>query len=204
MHNKNENGKKPTHDREDRTRFEMTREETRLDREGLERDRDGAYDMPDYDNFDYDNITAGKLHLIAPIPRVDPKNGKMVQYWADCLRNNGGRILELKEKGYVIRDPKTVPLSFRSFTQQWQMTDVIMVAGRHILMEAPEFHHKKMQRKKHEKNEKNIREIQSTHGQVIRDGEVMDYRDRDAGAFSKEVIATRNYGGEGEGLSFAD
>ena len=108
----------------------------------------------------------------------------------------------MRERGYTVRDPKTVPPSFHGFTEQWSGHDVIMVAGEHILMEIPEIHYLKLERKKFEENNQKLREIQSTHGQIVRDGVVQDVRDRNAGSFSKEIFVDR---GTSDGdVSFAD
>lgn len=188
-------------DSEDRGSFETTREPERTTREIEVRARDDFYDLPDLDNFDY-NADTRVLQLSAPPPRVDARWGKMRQHWVAFKHNNGHRIKQLSDRGYRVRRPETVPPSFQGFTEQWQGHDVIMVAGEHILMEIPETHYLKLQQVKFQENNKKLRDIQSTHGQIVRDGVVQDMRDRNAGSFSKEIIVDR--GTSGGDVSFAD
>lgn len=176
----------------------------RTDREVDTRVRDDFYDLPDFDNFDYQNFDSRKLSLNAPPPRVDERWGKMRQYWAAHQHNNGRRIQDLMEEGYRVRRPETVPASFKGLTEKWAMHDVIMVAGEHVLMEIPERHLLKMQRIKHEKNNQLIMDIKQSHGKVTRvdNGEVTELRDNNASRFHKTTDVARE--DEGGSIAFDD
>jgi hypothetical protein len=200
-------GRKPNtnilgNDTEERERFEFNREPDRSAHEIDTRERDDFYDLPEVDNFDYQAFDVRKLQLTAPSPRVDEKHGKMRQHWCAFKHNNGRRVQELMDRGYRVRRPTTVPASFQGFTEQWQMHDVIMVAGEHILMEIPEYHYNKLQRIKTEANNSIIRDIRTTHGQIVRDGEVQENRLSNVAKFSEEIVVNRN--NSGGDISFAD
>lgn len=190
-----------TDDDEIRGRLALNRDDTRLSREVDTRVRDDFYDLPDVDNFD-PSVNIGKLQLLAPPPRVDERHGKMRQHWVAHKHNNGHRIQQLMDIGYRVRHPNTVPPSFTHFTEQWQGKDVIMVAGDHILMETSEKNYLKIKKFKKDKNDQIMNDIRSTHGQVVRDGEVQDFRDKGAGSFTREVVI--NHDNSGGDVSFAD
>ncbi len=99
--------------------------------------------------------------------------------------------------GYRVRRPETVPTAFRGFTEQWEMKDVIMVAGEHILMEIPEVHYTKMQRAKHTSNNEIMRDIQDSHGKITRvdGGEVQEFKDNRATKFFSETQVAREDNG---------
>jgi len=186
---------------DNRSRHELNREPDRISRSVETRERDDFYDLPDVDMMD-GNLEIKKIQLMAPPPRIDERHGKMRQHWAAHKHNNGHRIQQLMEIGYRVRHPNTVPPSFKHFTESWQGKDVIMVAGDHILMETSEKNHLAIQRKKAEHNNALMNDIKKTHGQIVRDGEVLDTRDRNAGNFSQEVVVNRGYS-EGD-VSFAE
>lgn len=176
----------------------------RVDREVDKRARDDFYDLPDFDNFDYQNFDPRKLALSAPPARIDERWGKMRQYWAAHNHNNGRRIQDLMEEGYRVRRPETVPSSFKGLTEKWEMHDVIMVAGEHMLMEIPESHLLKMQRVKHDRNNQLIMDIKQSHGKVTRidNGEVQELRDNNASRFFKQQDVQRD--NEGGNIAFDD
>ncbi len=186
-----------TNESEDRSRFEFNKEPERTAREVDTRKRDDFYDLPDYDKFDYKNFDHRQLQLSAPPPRVDEKWGKMRQRWVAHKLSNGRRIQDLMSVGYRVRRPETVPTAFRGFTEQWEMKDVIMVAGEHILMEIPEVHYTKMQRAKHTSNNEIMRDIQDSHGKITRvdGGEVQEFKDNRATKFFSETQVAREDNG---------
>lgn len=196
----------PAVDYENRSRQTLNREgdEDRLSRDLDMRSRGNFYDVPEFDDFDYQSMDGRKLQLVAPPARVDPKHGKMHQRWVAFHNSNGFRVQEMREKGYTVRDPRTVPPSFKGFTEQWEGFDVIMVAGEHILMETPQFHHERLQRAKHENNVNKIRDIQNTHGQIVRDGLVIEQRDRVASFTEEHFVKASDYSNGGGDVSFAD
>lgn len=184
---------------ENRVRFEVNKEPERVAREVDTRKRDDFYDLPDFDNFDYKNFDPRQINLAAPPPRIDEKWGKMRQHWAAHKHSNGRRVQDLMSIGYRVRRPETVPTAFRSFTEQWEMKDVIMVAGEHVLMEIPESHWLKMQRTKHEKNVSAINDIKQSHGRIIRtDGnEIQEFRDTSVSRFYSETQVARDENSDG-------
>ena len=188
---------------ENRLRSAPTVEPERTAREVDTRKRDDFYDLPDYDNFDYKNFNTKQLNLSAPPPRIDEKWGKMRQHWAAYKHANGRRIQNMMESGYRVRRPDTVPHSFRGLTEQWEMRDVIMVAGEHVLMEIPEVHYLKMQRMKHESNNLIIRDIKNSNGDVARidaGGEIQQLKDNNASRFFRENQVVR--GDDGGSIAF--
>lgn len=163
--------------------------------------RDSIYEIPDMDNFDYKNFDGRKLSLSAPPPRTHEKHGKMRQHWVAFKHNNGRRVRELMDIGYNVRHPDTVPSSFKGLTEKWEMNDVIMVGGEHLLMEIPESRYIKLQRVKHEANNAIIKDIKNSHGKVTRvgDGEVQEFRDNTASRFYSATEVAKD---DGDSINF--
>lgn len=189
---------------EQRDRFEFNREPDRADRllDGRDvRERDDFYDHPDIDNFD-GTADIRALNLIAPPPRIDETHGPMRQYWAAYGRKKGRRIQELMSLGYRARHPNTVPLSFKSYTEKWESHDVIEVAGEHILMEISEKLLNQRNKRKRDANNAIINDIRQKHGQIIRDGQIIDEKLPNLQPFTQEYVVDRSqHGGD---ISFAD
>lgn len=187
----------------ERSRSGFVNTPERTSREVDTRKRDDVNDDFDYDGFDYNNFDKRKFNLDAPPPRVDERWGKMSQRWVAHKANNGSMYRKAESLGYRIRNPNTVPASYRGYTEQWEMKDAIVVGGDMILMEVPETHLLKMMRSKHQNNNKLIMDIKQSHGNVTRvDGnEVQQLKDNTASRFFSETqVAKEN----SDSISFDD
>lgn len=192
---------------EDRTKATFIRESDRLSKEMDTRSRSSIYDEPDYDNLT-PSPTGVSFNLLAPKPRIHPRDGKpMRQRWANKNEDNGARVANMQERGWIIRDPANVPPNYPFRTEKWNGENVIGVAE-HILMEMPEFYYKKLEAILVNQTNSKTESIRRSHGSFMRDTQggwdgsdkMRGYNER----FSQEVTVQREEGGGDGNISFAE
>lgn len=189
---------------ENRTKSTFIRDPERLSKEVDTRTRSSIYDEPDYDNL-IPSPSSVNFNLLAPKPRIHPKDGRpMRQRWAHKNEDNGARVANMQERGWIIRDPANVPANYPFRTEKWNGENVIGVAE-HILMEMPEFYYKKLEAILINETNSKTEAIKRSHGNVMRDGVWADdkmrgYNER----FSQDVTIQREEGGGDRDINFAE
>jgi hypothetical protein len=180
---------------------QLVREEDRYAREVDERVRNNYYDIPDFDSFnDYKHDV---LQLQAPPPLIDPKYGEMQQIWVNCRMNAGGRVHELRRKGYALRDPSTVPPTFEYMTRKWHNMGTIMCGDDLVLMHIPKIFYTKLKDSKLSKSREIMRTLKNDHGTVYRDGVRTNEKLRGVGEFVREEIFESSKYRSKENIGFA-